>query len=161
MKLIAVALLKVQSAMNAEGSSFLAVEEDTKELVFVVVHGAVPEDALEWRRMPMSQGIAGWVSRELRPATVNNVKADDRFFSDLDQEISFKTRSIVAAPLVSDGRLLGVIEIVNKRDGKLFTLRDESMLWILAHLSAGLLANIIGTADPAATFVGMPKPGQG
>ena len=157
MELLSDSLIKVRDAIGAEGASLLAVDEDTNELVFVLVHGTVNEEKLLWRRIPLSQGVAGWVAKQRKPATVNNVKTDERFFSGIDREFEHTTKSIIAAPLISQNRVLGIVEIVNKRGGQLFNLRDETIVSIVAHLGGGMLASILRGADPAATFAGASK----
>ena len=72
---------------------------------------------------------------------------DTRFFPELDARVGFETRSLIAMPLVARGKVLGVIEVINKHSGEKFTDDDASLLAILAALSASAL-------DYAATVEG-------
>jgi GAF domain-containing protein len=124
--------------LDAVDASLLLVDEETDELVFVLVYGAMHE-TLMGLRFDREQGIAGWVAENGEAAIVNNVRADSRFLPELDERFSFTTRSLVAVPLAARGRVLGVIEVLNKRSGENFTDDDASLLSILATLSASAL----------------------
>jgi len=124
--------------MDADDGSLLLIDEEADELVCVLVHGAVQE-TLPGYRFDRQQGIAGWVAEHVEPAIVNNVRSDARFLPELDERSGFVTRSLMAVPLAARGRVLGVIEVLNKRSGKNFTDDDASLLSILATLSASAL----------------------
>ncbi len=121
--------------LDAADGSLMLIDEETDELVFVLVHGTVRE-TLSGHRFDRRQGIAGWVAEHIEPAIVNNVRTDRRFLTEVDEHIGFVTRSLVAVPLAARGRVLGVIEVLNKRSGGDFTNDDASVLSILATLSA-------------------------
>ena len=124
--------------LNAADGSLLLIDEETDELVFVLVHGAVRE-TLPGIRFDRRQGIAGWVAENAKPVVVNNVLTDLRFLRDVDEHVGFETRALVAVPLAARGRTLGVIEVLNKRSGEDFTNNDAKLLSILATLSASAL----------------------
>jgi GAF domain-containing protein len=124
--------------LDAADASLLLVDEETDELVFVLVHGAVRE-TLPGHRFDRRQGIAGWVVEHVKPVIVNNARADSRFLAELDKRLHFVTRSLVAVPLAARGKVLGVIEVLNKNSGEDFTNDDASLLSVLATLSASAL----------------------
>jgi len=124
--------------LNAADGSLLLIDEETDELVFVLVHGAGRE-TLPGIRFDRRQGIAGWVAENSKPVVVNNVLTDLRFLRDVDEHVGFETRALVAVPLAARGRVLGVIEVLNKRSGEDFTNDDAKLLSILATLSASAL----------------------
>ncbi|HEC34309.1 MAG TPA: GAF domain-containing protein [Chloroflexi bacterium] len=124
--------------LDAADGSLLLVDEETDELVFVLVHGVVRE-TLPGYRFDRRQGIAGWVVEHAEPVIVNNVRADPRFLPKVDECLGFVTRSLVAVPLAARGRVLGVIEVLNKRFGEDFTDDDVSLLSVLATLCASAL----------------------
>jgi len=124
--------------LDADDASLLLIDEETDELVFVLVHGTV-RVTLPGYRFDRRQGIAGWVAEHVEPVIVNNARADPRFLPELDERFGFVTRSLVAVPLAARGKVLGVIEVLNKRSGRDFTGDDASLLSILATLSASAL----------------------
>jgi GAF domain-containing protein len=124
--------------LDATDGSLMLIDEETDELVFVLVHGAVRE-TMTGHRFDRRKGIAGWVAERGEPAIVGNVRTDARFLPEMDERFGFVTRSLVAVPLAARGKVLGVIELLNKRSGEGFTDDDASLLLILAALSASAL----------------------
>ncbi len=135
--------------LDATDGSLMLLDEETDELVFVLVHGAVRE-TLPGLRFDRRQGIAGWVAEHVQPVIVNNARADPRFLPDLDKRLHFVTRSLVAVPLAARGRVLGVIEVLNKRSGGDFSKNDASVLAILATLAASALDYAASVEESAA-----------
>lgn len=110
--------------LQAEASALLLVDEETGELVFDRVHKGGGNDLRQHRLAP-SEGIAGWVATHGEPLIVNDVAQETRFASRIDDETGFHTRSILCAPLWARGRVIGVLEVLNRRDGQPF---DEDNL---------------------------------
>ncbi len=120
-----------QETMGAEACSVLLVDEERRELFFEIAQGEAGA-ALEQVRLKMDQGIAGWIATNGKPLIINDVSNDPRFFRQVDQEVRFVTRAILGAPLLARGKTIGVIEVVNKRDGREFTNEDLDLLTALA-----------------------------
>lgn len=126
-------------SIQAEDGSLMLVDEETKELSFVVVHGAV-RTQLVGHRIPLGIGIAGWVAQNAEAAIVANVQTDPRFSSGVDQAFHFKTRSLLCVPIIYTGRVLGVIQALNKSNRKEFVNADLLMLNMVAQLAAAAIA---------------------
>jgi GAF domain-containing protein len=127
-------LASALAALGASDGSLLLVDEETDELAFAVVHGTA-RDKLTGFRIPMGEGIAGWVAKNQRAAVVENVSTDPRFSPRVDQTFNFQTRSIAGVPLVDGDRILGVIEAVNKDYDREFTDADRDLLLVIAQLA--------------------------
>ena len=121
--------------LGAEGGSLLLRDEETDELAFVLVHGDV-EHELQGYRIGGNVGIAGWVATNHKPVIVNNPRQDRRFSVEVDETFSFVTRSILCVPMIARGKLVGVIELINKHSGEGFIEADASLLSILGHVAA-------------------------
>jgi GAF domain-containing protein len=130
-------------AIGARDGSLLVPDTDTGELVFVLVQGASTKTSLIGRRLPAGRGIAGWVAENRRGTTVNNVPADERFYPELDVELDYRTSSLLAAPLLGGNRLLGVVEVINKQDGKLFSTGNLTLLTLMCRFAGELLHSLI------------------
>ena len=130
-------------AINARDGSLLVPDDKTSELVFILVQGDEPHKELIGKRLPQGEGIAGWVAKNRRSTIVNNVSVDDRFYPNMDEVIEYKTKSIAAAPLIGGGRLLGVVEALNKRDGQLFTNGNQTLLSLMCRFAGELLYSVI------------------
>ena len=124
--------------LNASDGSVQLVDEETGELVFVLVHGSIRQEALGFR-YARNLGISGWVTEHGESIIVDNARADPRFYPEVDERFGFVSVSLLAAPLAARGKVLGVIEVLNKATGELFTDDDESLLCVLATLSASAL----------------------
>jgi diguanylate cyclase (GGDEF)-like protein len=129
-----VILRKAIDLVNVEASSILLFAEKQKELVFQAVHGSCA-DMLRGKRLALDQGIAGWVAKRSKPAIVNDVKQDERFFSGIDKMTSFSTRSILCVPIKAMFTTHGVLELINKREGG-FTPDDLDKITTLASFAA-------------------------
>ena len=134
-------------AIGAKDGSLLVPDEDTGELVFVLVQGESTKANLIGRRLPAGRGIASWVAEHRRGTTVNNVPADERFYPELDVELDYRTSSLLAAPLLGGNRLLGVVEVVNKQDGKLFSTGNLTLLTLMCRFAGELLHSLISEVE--------------
>ncbi len=128
---------------RAQDGSLLARDEDTEELVFILVRGEVSSKELLWRRIPQGHGIASWVVENRRATIVNNVQMDDRFDDHLDQELDFHTQAVLAAPIIGGGKVLGVIELLNKENAKLFSISDQTHLGLVCRFAGELLDSLL------------------
>lgn len=133
--------------IGAKDGSLLIPDEQTGELVFVLVQGESTKANLIGRRLPAGRGIAGWVAEHRRGTTVNNVPADERFYPELDVELDYRTNSLLAAPLLGGNRLLGVVEVINKLDGKLFSTGNLTLLTLMCRFAGELLHSLISEVE--------------
>ncbi|HEX9077161.1 MAG TPA: GAF domain-containing protein [Anaerolineae bacterium] len=131
---------RVTVLFNAEAGSIVLLDPATNEHVFEVVHGGAGEGLLH-KRMPMAEGIAGWVTQHGESLLVPDVLADERWFKEFDQDTRFITRSIVAAPIRVLDRIIGVVELINRRDRTPFTAADEKLLAAFADTAGIAIEN--------------------
>ncbi len=132
---------KVQSLIRAEAWSLLLVDEKAQSLSFEMSRGDRSGSMKDYK-LRIGQGIAGWVVRYRRPAIINDVRRDRRFDPGFDMLTGFRTRSILCAPLISRGRIIGVVELINRRRGP-FTREDLDTLKILVEPGAVAIENAI------------------
>lgn len=126
--------------VRAEASSILLLDEKHNELYFAVPLGRVGEE-LKRIRLKVGEGLAGWVAREREPAIVNDVTREPRWSPRADATTGFTTRSILAAPLLLKGRLVGVVEAINKKSTNGFGPDDLRALEVFASQAAVALDN--------------------
>jgi len=135
-KLLGEILDAALTVLKASDGSLLLLDEQNGDLVFTVVRGA-SAGKLTGYRLPKGAGIAGWVAANHRPQIVSDVRRDPRFFSKVDESFGFQTRSLVSVPVQLDnGRVLGVIEALNKTSDREFNQDDLELLLIVAQLAA-------------------------
>ncbi|MBN1992140.1 MAG: GAF domain-containing protein [Anaerolineae bacterium] len=128
-------LYKVMSVVGAKDGSISRMDEGSDELVFALVHGELGQQLPDYR-IKSDAGIAGWVVRNRRPIIVNEPRQDPRFSQIVDKEFGFFTKSIVSAPMMRLGRLLGVVQLLNKRDDGQFNQADVVLLLVLGQVAA-------------------------
>jgi len=129
-----------QTALRAEASSVLLLDDSGSHLSFHVAEGA-KASRLKHVTVGLDSGIAGWVATHKEPAIVNNVRADSRFTGEVDKSIGFVTRSVMCVPLVVHSSSIGVLEVLNKRDGSGFTEQDLECLEAVAATAAIAIEN--------------------
>jgi diguanylate cyclase (GGDEF)-like protein len=138
-KVIELVMEKIRALIPSEAWSVLMVDEEHHELVFEAARGAKGHDLAAFR-LKIGEGVAGWVAETGRPAIVNDTARDPRFTRRVDARTQFETRSILAAPLVSRGRTIGVLEILNKLGGG-FTRHDLALVLTLVEPCAIAIEN--------------------
>jgi len=126
--------------VRAEASSLLLVDPATGELYFDIALGE-KGGALQQVRLKKGEGIAGWVATNMKPAVVNDVAGDSRWTQRGDQTSQFKTKAILAVPMVVHDKLVGVMEAINRSDGSPFTESDAQILEAFAAQAAVAIEN--------------------
>jgi GAF domain-containing protein len=140
-------LLQAMHILNAPDGSLLLLDDETGELVFVIVEGNL-KDKLTNHRIPGDEGIAGWVVINQKATLVRNTGTDARFSNRTDTSFTFKTQSIAAAPLLGDRKVYGVIEVLNQPGTEPFSDNDLALLQLLCRAAGEALALIDRLAQP-------------
>jgi diguanylate cyclase (GGDEF)-like protein len=130
----------VAELLGPENWSLMLLDEDKQELYFEIVVGeAAP--AIRNMRLPVGEGIAGWVAAKREPLVVARVADDERFCNRMDAASAFQTESILAVPLEYAGQILGVMEMVSTADDRRFTEDDLGLLTPFADFAAIAINN--------------------
>ena len=124
---------------DAEAASIALYDAASDRLVFEVASGEQGQGVIGLSIAP-DQGIAGYVFRTGQALALSDVAHDARFGRAVAEQTAYVPRSIVAVPLVSDDRTIGVLEVLDKRSAATFSLRDIE----LAAVFAGQAATAIG-----------------
>jgi signal transduction histidine kinase len=114
-ELLTTVLELASRVVGAETASLLLLDEKAGELYFDVALG-LGDDAAKVR-LKLGQGIAGAVAMARKSEIINEVHKDPRWSPAMDEATGFVTRSILAVPILHKGRLIGVVEAINKRGG--------------------------------------------
>jgi Nif-specific regulatory protein len=134
--------------LRADRGTIFLLEAARGELVSVAAQ--LPE--LPEIRVPLGQGVAGYVARTGRVVNVPRCEADHHFWRKIDQETGYQTHSMLAGPLHdTHGRLIGVVQFLNKEGAGLFDEADEARFAALSAQAAALLAETtLARPDPYA-----------
>jgi signal transduction histidine kinase len=123
----------------AQSASILLVDENTHELRFAAAMGP-NSDRLAGIVVPIEDSIAGAILTEDRAIITDDVSHDPRHFRDVDKKTSFQTRSLLGVPLRIKDRRIGVLEVLNKSQGR-FNDDDVQHITILASQAAVAIEN--------------------
>ncbi|MGD8252596.1 MAG: GAF domain-containing protein, partial [Desulfobacterales bacterium] len=118
----------IRVIMNVEAGSLLFVKGS--ELRFAVSFNTRVETQMR-QRLKLGQGIAGTVAAKGESIIVNDTAKSPHFFAGVDKSTGFETRSVLCVPMVSQGRVIGVIQVLNKINGE-FVSGDEDLLQSIA-----------------------------
>lgn len=132
-ELLGVIIARSMELLASERATLFLYDPDTDELVSKIAHGA------EEIRLGASAGIAGAAAAARQVLNIPDAYADERFNREVDRVSGFRTRNILAVPLVDySGDLVGVLEVLNKRGGA-YTDDDVSLAQTLGAQAGVIL----------------------
>ena len=123
-KVLNYAMDMIRVVMNVEAGSLFLLHDS--ELEFKITFGNDIEELTKFK-FKLGQGISGYVASQGKPLIVNDVTQSPHFFPDIDKLTGFESRSVLCVPMISQGKVLGVIELINKINGD-FGPGDEHLL---------------------------------
>lgn len=118
----------IKNTMNVEAGSLLLMENN--ELTFAVAFG-LDMDVLKSTPLKQGQGVAGYAASRGETVVINDMEASTFFRGEIDARISFNTRSVLAVPLISQGKVIGILKVLNKTTGD-FNDDDTQLLQSIA-----------------------------
>jgi hypothetical protein len=134
--------LAIETVEADAGSVFLC-RPGTGALAFEVVRGPRASQLVALGELvPMGVGIVGFCAQEDVCLAVSDAEKDPRFHRAISEAIGYETRSLLCAPIARKGRVLGALEVLNKRGGVPFGATDLAALAYLAHQAAELLVRL-------------------
>lgn len=139
-KLLSDTMRLATEVIDAGAASLMLIDEASEELVFEISLGSRGH-ILRQQRISLEEGIAGWVARNGQPAIANNARADPRFSHRVDVRTGFLTQSIAAVPLKIKGRVIGVLEVLNKYSETGFDQEDLQLMSTIAAQAAVAIEN--------------------
>ena len=121
--------------ISADGAALLLLDEEAEELVFEVALGAKADEATRFR-VPLGEGVAGLVALTGQPLAISNAEIDPRHAVEIARGIGYQPQTLLCVPLVYDERVIGVLELLDKRGGQSFTAADIDALTLFARQAA-------------------------
>ncbi|MCK5197928.1 MAG: sensor domain-containing diguanylate cyclase [Spirochaetales bacterium] len=115
--------------------SLLLRNSKTGELTFKIAVGE-SADKLLGVKIPKGDGIVGWIAETGKSVIIKDVSKDERFIGNVDKITGFSTESIIGVPLKVNGKVFGVIELINKLNGKSFSPYELKLLQTIADFAA-------------------------
>lgn len=124
---------------GAEAASILLYDDASRQLYFQVSTN-MDEFTRRGLIVPLDGSIAGWIVNNRKPVRIMNAHEDPRFFPNVEAITGLSTESLLGIPLVTKNKIVGVLEVLNKKKGK-FTDSDQSMLLVLGAQAAVAIEN--------------------
>jgi PAS domain S-box-containing protein len=133
---------EVRQLLDVEGAMVILLDDENQEFYFreAVFDNIDTGERMKEIRFPSDKGVAGEVYRTGKPLIVNDTSQSPFYFAGVDEKASYRTRSMLDVPLVTQKRMIGVLCAVNKKDGP-FTEADVALLSTLANLVAMPIEN--------------------
>jgi GAF domain-containing protein len=113
--------------LGAQAASLYLIDRATNELVFEVALGESAARARKFR-VPVGQGIAGWVAQSGEAALIPDASQDARFAANIARSIGYIPKSVLCIPLRAGGAVIGVVQLFDKGSGAPFTADDQALL---------------------------------
>lgn len=129
-----------KNVLDSEGASLLLKDFTSGDMIFHSVSGEKSK-MLKGLKVPKGLGFVGHVAETMQPMLSNNVQDDSRFFKEMDIQSEFSTRNIICVPMISFGRFIGVLEVVNSRNREEFTELDLQKLNYISGQAAIAINN--------------------
>ncbi len=124
-----------RAIFSARAASVLLFDEEAGELEFAASAGEGSGELIG-RRFPADAGVAGWVLSAGEPLVIEDVQADERFAADLARSTGFVPRGLMAVPLWSDERAIGVMEVLDRPQRAAFSLAEMDLLSMFGSQAA-------------------------
>jgi phosphoserine phosphatase len=126
----------LRDLLQAERATVFEYDASTDQLFTQVAHGLGGTDGPGVIRIPANRGIAGAAATKRGVVNIPDAYADERFNREVDLKTGYRTRTILAVPLLDhEGGMVGVAQVLNRRGGP-FTSADEQMATGLAAQAA-------------------------
>jgi diguanylate cyclase (GGDEF)-like protein len=133
-------LARISAAVRSQAVSLFLYDASGNRLAFSASR-RLEAGTIDGFRMSADRGIAGWVARNREPLRLEDASQDPRYNRDSESMTKFRPRAMMCVPVVSRDRLLGVIQVMNRLDGKSFDDYEFRLVQILAEYAAIAIEN--------------------
>lgn len=113
---------------DSEAASIMLQDTQTDELRFEATTN-IESSQMEGLIIPLNNSIAGWIFTNVKPLIVPDTSKDPRWNQGVDKKVAFVTKNILGVPLVHRGKAIGVLQALNKANGK---FNDDDILTLEA-----------------------------
>ena len=133
---------RLAAAAPSRDATLVVYDRERRELAFRVSH-ALRHGVIDGVRLHLGQGIAGWVAAHRQAVRLDDASRDPRHDSRIARRTGLVPRSMLCVPMVHDGTLHGVVQVINKLDGSAFDDGDLEVVQALADHAAIAIENAL------------------
>jgi putative nucleotidyltransferase with HDIG domain len=130
-------LEELRRLINVVGSTIWLIDPETGDLVCRQAAGICAKALSGWRLEPQ-QGLAGWVAHHGRCLNVSDARTDTRHYKGVDASTGVETRSILGAPLIAKGKLIGVIQVLDTEPERFDESHQALLEWLAASAAIAI-----------------------
>jgi HD-GYP domain-containing protein (c-di-GMP phosphodiesterase class II) len=135
-KIIANVVNLTMNSLCTMASGLLLLTADNKRELYFQLAGGSTAGQLQHLHSGRQSSVAEWVLRNSKPMMINNPEKTSGYYKLVDDATGFRTRYTLAAPLIRGGKVFGVIEALNRADGKIFSKHDLNTIQYCANISS-------------------------
>jgi signal transduction histidine kinase len=132
----------VNAAANlcgAEAASILLYDQVKRQLYFQVTSN-LEAPVMRGLNVPIDSSVAGWVLTHKQSVIIPDVSKDPRHFREIAKATNISTKSLLGIPLVTQEKVIGVLELINKQTGE-FSNEDLEIICALGAQAAIAIEN--------------------
>lgn len=143
-----------RAIFDAAACSILLLDHTSNELTFAAVSGE-GEDFLVGTRFPAGRGIAGWVAASGEPVAVDDLAVSGLFARDIAESTGYMPASMMVAPVLRDGEVLGVMEVLDPQPRTNSCMGDlDLLIGVTEQLGLALRGRYLITTAPGRVAIG-------
>ena len=140
-EIVRLTIKQVHDSWNIKASSLWLLDEQ-RQVLKVLANVGTPADILGKIEVPLSKGIVGSVAETGKWILTNEAHAHPLHYHRVDSITGFQTESILCVPLLSRGKVIGALQLLNKEDGE-FDDQDVERALSIAAAVAIAVANAL------------------
>lgn len=137
--------------LDTKMGSLMLIDKSTNRLEIIGSRG-ISDEVIKTTKIHVGEGIAGLVAREGRSIHCEDIEKDVRFMR--NSRTKYTSKSFIAVPLKIKNKVIGVINVNSKREGRKFSQNDIRLLEILADQAAVTIENIQLYKDLKGMYIG-------
>ena len=126
--------------IDAAASTVYELDEEKGEIFIRVARGS-KKGSVKLIRLKLGEGIAGQVIQTGRPMVIQDTRKEKSFSRKYDAKTGFETRSMICVPLILRDKIIGALQVLNKKDQRPFVDSDLELLTTMSQQIAMALDN--------------------
>ena len=131
---------RLAAAAPSRDATLVVYDRERRELAFRVSH-ALRHGVIDGVRLRVGHGIAGWVAAHREALRLDDASRDPRHDPHIARRTGLVPRSMLCVPMIHDGALHGVVQVINKLDGSAFDDEELRLVQALADQAAIAIEN--------------------
>jgi len=136
-------------AVNSEAALVYRIDKNVRKMRVRVASRKNPRQ--KYFKVPKGKGIVGWVAENREAQIVNDFSSDSRFSNILNKDVDVELNSTIAVPMIGRGKMIGVIEAINKIDSKFNDIDLDTLVGLANQFAVAIVnANLYRSAKQSA-----------